>query len=168
MFCEKLFQMKLVTRVLFLMLTLNGFSQKLHHQMVSSQGGNATASSGIVFKYTIGQQSVTGTTRGSVMTQQGFQQSNWEKIIATNNTVVVNTTTYPNPFEDIVNFQFSQPVGEQVSIMIYDILGRQVYFNTIPVMENIIIANLQELQSAEYFVKLSNNSFTYHTKIIKN
>ena len=80
----------------------------------------------------------------------------------------MNTTTYPNPFEDIVNFQFSQPVGEQVSIMIYDILGRQVYSNTIPVMENIIIANLQELQSAEYFVKLSNNSFTYHTKIIKN
>ncbi len=136
--------------------------------MLSSQGGNATTSSGIVFKYTIGQQSVIGTTRGSVMTQQGFQQSNWEKIIATNNTVVVNTTTYPNPFEDIVNFQFSQPVGEQVSVMIYDILGRQVYFNTIPVTENKIIANLQELQSAEYFVKLSNNSFTYHTKIIKN
>ena len=160
--------MKLVIRVLFLLLTIKGFSQKLHHQMLSSQGGNATTSSGIVFKFSIGQQSVTGTTRGSVMTQQGFQQSNWEKIIATNNTVRVNTTTYPNPFDDNINFQFSESVGEQVSILIYDILGRQVYSNTIQVMENKIIANLQELESAEYFVKLSNNSFTYHTKIIKN
>ncbi len=160
--------MKLVIRFLFLLLTFNGFSQKLHHQMLSSQGGNATTSSGIVFKFSIGQQSVTGTTRGSVMTQQGFQQSNWEKIIATNNTVRVNTTTYPNPFDDNINFQFSESVGEQVSILIYDILGRQVYSNTIQVMENKIIANLQELESAEYFVKLSNNSFTYHTKIIKN
>jgi len=160
--------MKLVIRVLFLMLTIKGFSQKLHHQMLSSQGGNATTSSGVVFKYSIGQQSVTGTTRGSVMTQQGFQQSNWEKIIATNNTVRVNTTTYPNPFDDNINFQFSESVGEQVSILIYDILGRQVYSNIIQVMENKIIANLQELESAEYFVKLSNNSFTYHTKIIKN
>ena len=160
--------MKLVIRVLFLLLTIKGFSQKLHHQMLSSQGGNATTSSGVVFKFSIGQQSVTGTTRGSVMTQQGFQQSNWEKIIATNNTVRVNTTTYPNPFDDNINFQFSESVGEQVSILIYDILGRQVYSNTIQVMENKIIANLQELESAEYFVKLSINSFTYHTKIIKN
>ena len=160
--------MKITFRVIFLFLTFNCFSQKLHHQMLSSQGGNATTSSGVVFKYSVGQQSVTGTTKGNVITQQGFQQSNWKKIIATNNTVRVNTTTYPNPFVDIVNFHFSQPVGDQVSILIYDILGRQVYSNTIPVTENKIIANLQELQSAEYFVKLSNNSFTYHTKIIKN
>jgi hypothetical protein len=111
---------------------------------------------------------VTGTTKGDLITQQGFQQSKWREIITTNNIVRVNTTTYPNPFEEIVNFQFSQPVGEQVSLLIFDILGRQVYFNTIPVVENKIIANLQELQCAEYFVKLSNNSFTYHTKIIKN
>ena len=154
--------------ILLLLITISGYSQRLHHQMLSSQGGNTTASSGVVFKYTIGQQSVTGTTNGNFITQQGFQQSNWEKIIATNNTVRVNTTTYPNPFVDIINFQFSQSVGEQVSLLVYDILGRQVYFNNIQVTENKIIVNLQELQSAEYFVKLSNNSFTYHTKIIKN
>jgi hypothetical protein len=136
--------------------------------MLSSQGGNATTSSGVVFKYSVGQQSVTGTTKGNVITQQGFQQSNWDKIISTNNPILVNTTTFPNPFVDTINFKFSQPVGERVSLLVYDILGRQVYSNTIQVMENKIIANLQELQSAEYFVKLSNNSFTYHTKIIKN
>ena len=36
--------------ILFLLLTIPVFSQKLHHQMLSSQGGNATTSSGVVFK----------------------------------------------------------------------------------------------------------------------
>lgn len=136
--------------------------------MLSAQGGNAITQSGVVVKYTIGQQSVTGTKTGNVIIQQGFQQSNWDKIIATNNVVLVNTTTYPNPYVDIINFQFSQSIGDSVSLLIFDVLGRQVYANSFPVMENKIMVNLQELQSAEYFVQLSNNMFTYHTKIIKN
>lgn len=136
--------------------------------MISAQGGNAITQSGVVVKYTIGQQSVTGTKTGNVIIQQGFQQSNWDKIIATNNVVLVNTTTYPNPYVDIINFQFSQSIGDSVSLLIFDVLGRQVYANSFPVMENKIMVNLQELQSAEYFVQLSNNMFTYHTKIIKN
>ena len=143
------------------------FGQTLHHQMISSQGGNAVTNSGIVVKYTIGQQSVTGTKTGNVIVQQGFQQSNWDKIIA-NNVVLVNTTTFPNPYVDILNFQFSQSIGENVSLLVYDVLGRQVYSNTLQVFENKTSVNLQVLQSAEYFVQLSNNTFTYHTKIIKN
>lgn len=154
--------------LIFCFFTTLSFSQKLHHQMLSAQGGNAITQSGVVVKYTIGQQSVTGTKTGNVIIQQGFQQSNWDKIIATNNVVLVNTTTYPNPYVDIINFQFSQSIGDSVSLLIFDVLGRQVYANSFPVMENKIMVNLQELQSAEYFVQLSNNMFTYHTKIIKN
>jgi hypothetical protein len=136
--------------------------------MISAQGGTAITQSGVVVKYTIGQQSVTGTKTGNVIIQQGFQQSNWDKIIATNNVVLVNTTTYPNPYVDIINFQFSQSIGDSVSLLIFDLLGRQVYANSFSVMENKIMVNLKELQSAEYFVQLSNNMFTYHTIIIKN
>ena len=143
------------------------FGQTLHHQMISAQGGNATTQSGIVVKYTIGQQSVTGTKIGNVIVQQGFQQSNWDKIIA-NNVVLINTTTFPNPYIDIINFQFSQTIGDNVSLIVFDVLGRQVYSNTLQIFENKTSANLQALQSAEYFVQLSNNTFTYHTKIIKN
>jgi hypothetical protein len=135
--------------------------------MLSAQGGNATTQSGIVVKYTIGQQSVTGTKIGNVIVQQGFQQSNWDKIIA-NNVVLINTTTFPNPYIDIINFQFSQTIGDNVSLIVFDVLGRQVYSNTLQIFENKTSANLQALQSAEYFVQLSNNTFTYHTKIIKN
>ena len=143
------------------------FGQTLHHQMISAQGGNATTPSGTIVKYTIGQQSITGTKTGNVIVQQGFQQSNWDKIIA-NNVVLVNTTTFPNPYVDILNFQFSQSIGENVSLLVYDVLGRQVYSNTLQIFDNKTSVNLQVLQSAEYFVQLSNNTFTYHTKIIKN
>ena len=143
------------------------FGQTLHHQMISAQGGNATTPSGTIVKFTIGQQSITGTKTGNVIVQQGFQQSNWDKIIA-NNVVLVNTTTFPNPYIDIINFQFSQSIGENVSLLVYDVLGRQVYSNTLQIFDNKTSVNLQVLQSAEYFVQLSNNTFTYHTKIIKN
>ncbi len=154
--------------LLFCFFTTLSFGQTLHHQMISAQGGNSVAQSGIVVKYTVGQQSVIGTKTGNIIVQQGFQQSNWDKIIATNNEVVVNTTTYPNPYVDVINFQFSQPIGDSVSLLVFDVLGRQVYSNSFQVFENKIMVNLQELQSAEYFVQLSNNVFTYHTKIIKN
>ena len=143
------------------------FGQTLHHQMISAQGGSANTQSGLVVKYTIGQQSVTGTKSGNVIVQQGFQQSNWDKIIAKNE-VIVNTITYPNPYVDTINFQFSQFIGDSVSLLVFDVLGRQVYSNTLPIIDNKTSVNLQVLQSAEYFVQLSNNSFTYHTKIIKN
>ena len=160
--------MKKAVKVLFLICTCNTYSQTLHHQMLSAQGGNATTQSGIVVKYTVGQQSVTGTKTGNLIVQQGFQQSNWYKIIATNNLVLVNTTTYPNPYVDVINFQFSQTIGDNVSLLVFDVLGRQVFANSLQIFENKTSVNLQELQSAEYFVQLSNNTFTYHTKIIKN
>lgn len=160
--------MRFKNLLLFCFFTTLSFSQSLHHQMISTQGGNTVTQSGIVVKYTVGQQSVTGTKIGNVIVQQGFQQSNWDKIIATNNVVLVNTTTYPNPYVDIINFQFSQSIGENVSLLVYDVLGRQVYANTLQIFENKTSVNLQVLQSAEYFVQLSNNIFTYHTKIIKN
>ena len=143
------------------------FSQKAHRQMISAQGGSAITQSGLVVKYTIGQQSVTGTKTGNVIVQQGFQQSNWDKIMA-NNEVIINTITYPNPYVDIINFQFSQSIGDNVSLLVYDVFGRQVYSNTLQIFDNKTSVNLQVLQSAEYLVQLYNNTFSYHTKIIKN
>ncbi len=161
---KSIFTIKLI---LFLLISTLSYSQKMHHQMVSAQGGTATIQSVLVVKYTIGQQSIIGTKTGNVIVQQGFQQSNWDKIIAKNE-VIVNTITYPNPYVDTINFQFSQSIGDNVSLLVYDVLGRQVYSNTLQVFDNKTSVNLQVLQSAEYFVQLSNNSFTYHTKIIKN
>lgn len=160
--------MKLIFLNLFCFIAFLSSAQTLHHQMLSAQGGSAIVQSGLVVKYTVGQQSVTGTKTGNLIVQQGFQQSNWDKLISTNNVLLVNTTTFPNPYVDVINFQFSQSIGENVYLLVFDVLGRQVYSNTLQIFENKTNVNLQVLQSAEYFVQLSNNTFTYHTKIIKN
>ncbi len=70
-----------ILKIFVFFITFNGFSQSLHHQMLSAQGGNSIASSGVIVKYTIGQQTVTGSTTENYIVQQGFQQNNWDKII---------------------------------------------------------------------------------------
>jgi len=52
--------------------------------MLSSLGGNVTTQNGLNVRYTIGQQFVIGTKKRNVIVQQGFQQNNRDKIIATN------------------------------------------------------------------------------------
>jgi ACT domain-containing protein len=136
--------------------------------MLSSQGGSATTQSSIVVKYTIGQQSVTGSTTGTYTVQQGFQQSNWNKIIEQNNSVSISTTTFPIPFKDLINFTFSGNVGETLSIQIFDVSGRIVFNDVLQVVAQTTALDLKHLPSATYFVKLSNPTYLYYTKIIKN
>mgnify|MGYP000318071442 CR=1 FL=1 len=159
--------MKKALKILFLLFACNSYSQTLHHQMISSQGGNAVTNSGIVVKYTIGQQSVTGTKTGNVIVQQGFQQSNWNKIIAQNN-VSVSTSTFPNPFLDRINFSFTASVGETISLHIYDVSGRLVFTDNLQVVELTTSIDLKHLPSANYFIQLSSLNYLYYTKIIKN
>jgi hypothetical protein len=160
--------MKKALKIFFLLLICNGYSQTLHHQMISAQGGNAVTQSGIIVKYTVGQQSVTGTKAGNVILQQGFQQSNWDTIIAANNVVLVNTTTFPNPFIDSVNFQFSAPISGPIKISLFDVMGRLVYYKEkIAVNNTVTIDNLSFAQG-EYFAKLTAKNFTYSTNLLKS
>jgi hypothetical protein len=155
-------------KILFLLFECNCYSQSLHHQILSAQGGNSIAPSGLIMKYSIGQQSVTGSTISTYIVQQGFQQSNWNKIIEKNNSVSINTTTFPIPFKDQINFTFSGNVGEKLSIQIFDVSGRLVYNDFLQVVEQTTSLDLKHLPNATYFVKLSNSKYLHHTKIIKN
>ena len=77
-------------------------------------------------RYTVGQQSVTGTSSNGYVVQQGFQQSNWGKILE-QNTISITTMVYPNPFVNEINFSFSISPGEKISAFVFDVLGRLVY-----------------------------------------
>ena len=76
----KIYPIKKALKILFLLLVCNSYSQTLHHQMLSAQGGKSGSDSGILVNFTVGQQSVVGTRTGNITVQQGFQQSNWNKI----------------------------------------------------------------------------------------
>lgn len=142
------------------------YGQQLHHEMLSSQGGSSVTSSGYLVRYTVGQQSVTGTSTTGYVVQQGFQQSNWGRILS-QNTISVVTTVYPNPFVDLVKFSFSSSPGSTIDVLVFDILGRLVHSESVQNDSNLISLDLKNLSSAEYLVKLSSGSYIHSAKIIK-
>ncbi len=153
--------------ILFLVfISKNVVAQQLHHEMISSQGGSKVTENGQLVRYTVGQQSVTGTSSNGFVVQQGFQQSNWGKILE-QNTISVVTTVFPNPFLNEINFSFSTSPGEKISAYVFDVLGRLVYSEEVKNENNSIKLNLLQLSTAEYLVKLSSDKFIYSAKIIK-
>ena len=153
--------------ILFLVfISKNVVAQQLHHEMISAQGGSVITQNGQLVRYTVGQQSVTGTSSNGYIVQQGFQQSNWGKILE-QNTISVTTTAFPNPFVNEINFSFSTSPGEKISAYVFDILGRLVYSKEVKNENNSIKLNLLQLSTAEYLVKLSSDKFVYSAKIIK-
>lgn len=154
--------------ILLLLVTFSGYSQKLHHQMLSSQGTTSRTSTGIILRQTVGQQSAIGNYRDSnFIVGQGFQQSNKMKT-AVPPVISVTTTTYPNPFVDSVNFQFSLPVSGPIKISLFDVMGRLVYYKQkVSINNTLTIENLSFAQG-EYFVKLTAKNYTYSTNLLKS
>ena len=116
----------------------------------------------------VGQQSVTGNSQGEITVQQGYQQSHCETLLKRSEKLNVLITTFPNPFREILNFQFSNTQDSPVRVSIFDSHGRIVFDKTIAVVENLItLEDLTALPNAQYLVKLSSKNLNYHTIIIK-
>jgi len=155
--------------LLFLLITFSGVTaQTLHHQMQSAQGTSKVLSNGTYVSQTIGQQSVIGNyTKNGITYGQGFQQSVWSKYIKSNVANTITTITYPNPFISTINFQFSQPIKETISVALFDIRGRLVYSEEKKATDTILTLELPNLASSNYLVRLSTPNYTYYTQILK-
>ena len=158
-------------KYLLLVFTVTFHGQTLHHQMLSSQGLSTKTTNGLLVKQTVGQQSITGSsTNKDYVVIQGYQQSLWAKYIASNKIDAVegiNTIAYPNPFTQTINFQFSKPVADDITVSIFDILGRLVYEQKKKINNTILTIDLGSLPTSEYLVRLYTNNLNYYTKIIK-
>jgi hypothetical protein len=136
--------------------------------MLASQGASSHVAGGIVVRQSVGQQSAIGNFKNSTLVVgQGFQQSSKMKPVATP-AIVINTKTYPNPFIDKVNFQFSLPVEGPVKISLFDILGRLVFSAEKFPTNNIVTIDNLFFPEGEYFAKLTANNFTYTTNLLKS
>jgi hypothetical protein len=154
-------------KYLLIFFTVTFHGQVLHHQMLSSQGTSKKLPDGIVITQTIGQQSLTGNSIGNAVVIQGFQQSLWSNYIVSNDKIEITTLTYPNPFTETVNFQFSEPIIDLITISVFDILGRLIFEQKKASVNNILTINLAQLSRSEYLVRLNASKFTSYTKIIK-
>jgi hypothetical protein len=157
-------------RYFFLFFSYAFYGQVMHHQMLSAQGASYELSSGVIINQTIGQQSLTGNSSTDFFVLQGFQQNLWGKYITSSDTgdlTGAKTITYPNPFTQTVNFQFSEPVTDVVTISVFDIMGRLVYQQyKVPINATLTI-DLSLLPTTKYLVRLQTPKLTYYTQIIK-
>ena len=153
----------------FLLLFCSTFyGQSLHHQMISSQGKSAVLSNGILVKQTIGQQSISGNSKGEFIIIQGFQQNHWAKIVADSPLINdLTVTTYPNPFVSQVNFKFSKAVKDEITVGVFDVSGRLIIQQAKNLEGLILTIDLSKLPNAVYLVRLNNNEINYYTKITK-
>ncbi|MFZ4435574.1 MAG: T9SS type A sorting domain-containing protein [Flavobacterium psychrophilum] len=146
-----------------------GHAQQLHHQMLSAQGNSAVLANGTYVSQTIGQQSVIGNyTREGKTYGQGFQQSMWGSYIKRNATNTITTTTYPNPFVDVMNFEFSQAITDKILVQLFDVRGRLVFSTSQKAEGTLLTVNLPNLATSNYLVHLTTPSYSYYTQILKH
>lgn len=158
-------------KYLLLLFTITFQGQTLHHQMLSAQGTSTEMTNGMRVRQTVGQQSTIGTSSNKeYVVMQGFQQNLWANYIASNKIDVIEgitAITYPNPFTDFINFQFSKAISDEISISIFDILGRLIYQDKKKIDNNILTIDLARLPTSQFLVRLSTKDLNYYTKITK-
>lgn len=157
--------------VLFFFLNLNVLTYGqtiIHHQALSSQGVGVKLKNGIYVNQTIGQQNVIGNYSKKGYTYgQGYQQGLRKKDIRKSIFPTIAIINYPNPFFETINFQFSEPMKDIITVSIYDVLGKMVFQQKKNTNENILTLQLAHLPVGNYIVQLSALNYTYSTKIIK-
>jgi hypothetical protein len=153
---------------LFLVASTYVQAQKIHHQMIASQGSNVRLVNGMLVNQSVGQQSPIGNYSNSkVIVGQGYIQSMVAK--AKNKVVDKNSTAivYQNPFVNELNFKFSTPVDELIKASFFDIQGRLIFSQEKHPINDVLILSELYFSEGTYFIKLETQNFIYSTQIIK-
>ena len=144
-----------------------GYSQSVHRQTVSAQGGVYMAN-GLVFSQSIGQLSVIGTATTPRFTfQQGFQQS----LAAMNSNAIsvpdFSVTLYPNPVVDSFTITVSNAPEEPLTIKITNLLGQVLYQGQLPSFQSQKTISFGSFSNGTYLVQLFSGNQIVTKKIIK-
>lgn len=151
------------------LLTFQCWAQKLHHQMIASQGKNVKLSNHLNVAQSVGQSSVTGNFKNNkVIIGQGFIQSFGIAKSVSPNLNAVSMIVYPNPVVDVATFQFSSTIGDTVNCSLFDARGRLVHNKQNQVVQNSFTSDLSQLAEGVYFVKIASSNYTFSTKIMKS
>jgi hypothetical protein len=155
--------------LLFLLLGVSIYGQKLHHQAIVAQGANVKLANNMIVSQSIGQSSAIGNFRNNkVFVGQGFIQSKSAIRFSAPTEKPLSVIVYPNPIVDLATFKFSSIIDETGTINVFDNRGRLVFFQKVEIMQGIININLLSLSAGIYFVKFETSNNSYTTKILKS
>ncbi len=145
------------------------FGQQLHRQMLSASGQVVTTPKGIKVSQTIAQQSATGTSiKKGVFVSQGFQQSNRKAAVALNEMPFNETTVFPNPISDYINFKMTIPVEGKIAFSLFDVQGKRIVYQEKEAIDQVLTITNLALAAGKYFVKLEGNKYSFRTTILKS
>ena len=85
------------------------------------------------------------------------------------NSIISETSIYPNPTSGNVNISFNDNARGKYNINVFNAIGSLVYSESIDVNSSVIrTINLEEMPNGIYMVQISNDKSTNTQKIIKN
>lgn len=105
-----------------------------------------------VFAATYGRGVFSGTLTNTVLSNETFESNK-------------NVTIYPNPVKDVLNISIKD-FSSELTIVVMDINGREVYSNKINNLNGVNPINLSSLSSGVYVLKLQGENLNYSEKII--
>lgn len=145
------------------------FSQKLHHQVVASQGGIYNISNGFRILQSVGQvNAMIGNYKiANLVIGQGYIQS---FALGSNSLPIQNPISmilYPNPVIDKITFTFSSNIGEKAQLYLFDSRGRLIYSHLAELYQNSSKYDLSNIAEGVYFAKIETSNHIFSTKLIK-
>ena len=154
--------------------TIQGQNSKAYSIMRSNLGASGsskevTTNNG---KYSvsqsIGQASVIGTSSNNgYYLRQGYQQPlNKIKVTPLTKNNNLRATIYPNPFEQFISVAFDEDIENDISVLVFDIAGKQVYSRTYKPSQRIDL-NFGNISSGTYLLKVLSNNKLFNAKLIK-
>ncbi len=149
-------------------------SQKAYRIIRSSlgSGGSSKVFSASNGEYkvsqSIGQTSVIGTyaNKGYYL-RQGYQQPSGKiKVVKTSEDNNLFVKVFPNPFEEKVEIAFSETTEQAITVSVYDIGGKRIYFKEFLPSHRLAL-DLKHLPSGSYVLSALSSGKLFNVKLLK-
>jgi hypothetical protein len=157
-----------VLQFFIISLSFSSIAQVVSHQTIAAQGTVVKIPTIVVVKQSVGQQSVIGKySVGQSQVGQGFLQRDLSKKNSPSEQNEIQVSTYPNPFNSVIHFQFLVKIDGPVLLELYDMLGQLLYSEQVLVENNLLSLEPGALPFGTYKVTLKSQNLNYTTSIIK-
>lgn len=147
--------------------TLGANAQSISNQVISAYGLSA-ANGSTQTDVTIGEPIVTTVSDANNTLTQGFHQTKLMITTINENEKTNNYQFYPNPVNEVLNFNFTNSNNEPVGLQLFDINGKILY-NKQNITTNEQLS-FSDRANGQYILKVidKNNKEIKTVKIIKN
>ena len=155
--------------IILIFVSFNSFSVNIRSLTSVSGGTSILKSSGKNYRvhFSVGQQSPIGQIKSNMIkARQGFIQP--PKFIETNSILnnLLNVKISPNPFTEVIDIVFSEEIKNKIKVKIYDLMGRLVFNDELPIKSEHKI-NLNLIPDSQFILRLETEKKYFQAKIIK-